>query len=156
MVLWPLGRDCDIIRQPWERRIRDIEDHSDTLSRNLTILATADLHYNIARSRRPTERLAAEVCRTEADALVLAGDTAAANPDALRACLRLFDGFAGLKLLVPGNHCLWCRPGEDSVTRYEDLLPTVATERGFVLLDHEPQILGRVGLVGSIGWYPVK
>ncbi len=117
------------------------------------ILATADLHYNIARSRRPTEALAERVGATEADALVLVGDTAAAEMGPWRDCLALFAGFGGVKLLVPGNHCLWCRGGEDSLTRYRQVIPAVAAEAGFIVLDHAPQVIGPVGLVGSIGWY---
>ncbi len=120
---------------------------------NLTICATADLHYNIRRSREPTEELARLACDTAADVLVLAGDTAGADLGALRDCLGLFDGFAGPKLLVPGNHCLWCAGGENSLTRYRHTLPAAAAEMGFVLLDHNPQICNGVGLVGSIGWY---
>jgi len=119
----------------------------------LTILATADLHYNIRRSRKPTERLAERVCATDADVLVLVGDTAGADLRPLRDCLGLFDGFGGLKLLVPGNHCLWCLGAEDSLTRYHTTLPQICEERGFVLLDHAPQVCRGVGLVGSIGWY---
>jgi len=117
------------------------------------ILATADLHYDIARSRRPTEALAARVCAAAADAVVLVGDTAGADTAPLADCLALFADFGGVKLLVPGNHCLWCRDGEDSLTRYRQVLPAVAAEAGFTVLDHAPQVIGAVGLVGSIGWY---
>ncbi|NLF32944.1 MAG: hypothetical protein GX591_18915 [Planctomycetes bacterium] len=119
----------------------------------LTILATADLHYNIGRSREPTEALARRVCATRADALVLAGDTAGADWEALRDCLTLFAPFRGRKLLVPGNHCLWCQGQEDSMTRYRQTLPAVAAEADFSVLDHEPVTIGRVGLAGSVGWY---
>lgn len=122
--------------------------------RAIDIVATADLHYDISRSRKPTEQIARDICRMDADALVLVGDSAGADLNILRDCLRLFDGFAGRKLFVPGNHCLW-RPDEreDSLARYERTVPAVAAEAGFVVLDHEPQIVGHVGLVGSIGWY---
>jgi len=119
----------------------------------LTILATADLHYNIRRSREPTEQLARRVCATDADVLVLVGDTAGADLRAMRDCLALFDRFDGLKLLVPGNHCLWCVGGEDSLTRYHTTLPNVCEAMGFAVLDHAPHVVKGVGLVGSIGWY---
>jgi predicted phosphohydrolase len=119
----------------------------------VTIVVTADLHYNIPRSREPARRLAADACGSGGDALVLVGDTAGADTAPLRDGLRLFADFPGRKLLVPGNHCLWCRDGEDSLQRYERVLPEVAAEEGFALLDHEPVVLGDVGLVGSIGWY---
>ncbi|MHC4561796.1 MAG: metallophosphoesterase family protein [Planctomycetota bacterium] len=119
----------------------------------MRILVTADLHYDITRSREPTERLARDALRIGGDCLVLVGDTAGVRLAALRDCLRLFAEFPGRKLLVPGNHCLWCYEGECSLERYQEVLPTVAGEEGFGLLDHEPVVIGGVGLVGSVGWY---
>ena len=119
----------------------------------MRILITADLHYDIARSRQPTEQLAQRAVATGGDALVLVGDTAGRDLGPLRDCLRLFEGFGGRKLLVPGNHCLWCAGQEDSIERYEKLLPVVADECGFAVLDHQPVVLGEVGLIGSVGWY---
>ncbi len=119
----------------------------------MRILITADLHYNIPRSRKPAEMLAQRVCETGGDVLVLAGDIAGADEAPLRECLRMFEAFSGQKFFVPGNHSLWCRPGENSMDRYERLLPKLAAEEGFCLLDHSPTVIGDVGLVGSIGWY---
>ncbi|MFW6062405.1 MAG: metallophosphoesterase [Planctomycetota bacterium] len=119
----------------------------------MKILVTADLHYNIGRSRQPAEQLARRVAGEGGDALVLVGDTAGADLRAMREALQLFADFPGRRLLVPGNHCLWCQPGQDSLERYERVLPELAAEEGFSLLDHEPVVLGGVGLVGSVGWY---
>ena len=120
----------------------------------MKILVTADLHYDIARSREGTESLARRVCRMQADALVLLGDSAGSDIGILAKCLKLFGSFAGRKFIVPGNHCLWCRDaGENSLNRYERILPEVAMQEGFAYLDHHPTVLGEVGLVGSIGWY---
>lgn len=129
----------------------------DYYNRAMKILITADLHYDIARSRRGTEDLARRACEAGGDAIVLAGDSAGADLEVLRGCLRLFADFPGRRLLVPGNHCLWCREGENSMDRYERLLPEVAGEEGFAVLDHQPVVLRderqSVLLVGSIGWY---
>jgi predicted phosphohydrolase len=119
----------------------------------MRILITADLHYDIARSRRPTRDLARRACRIGGDVLVLVGDSAGKDPGILTECLELFSAFRGRKLLVAGNHCLWCREGENSIWRHEQLLPAVAAESGFHMLDHQPVILARVALVGSVGWY---
>ncbi|MDD4061973.1 MAG: metallophosphoesterase [Kiritimatiellae bacterium] len=119
----------------------------------MKFLITADLHYDVRRSKKAAESLARRVCETSADALVLVGDTAGADLDVFRAGLGLFDGFAGKKLLVPGNHCLWCHGEETSIQRYETLLPAVAAEEGFAVLDHQPVQLGVTALVGSVGWY---
>ena len=119
----------------------------------MRVLVTADLHYDIARSRESARRVADQACTAGGDALVLVGDTAGADLGPLRECLALFERFAGRKLLVPGNHCLWCRQGEDSLHRYEHVLPEAASEAGFAVLDHSPVATGPVGLVGSVGWY---
>ena len=119
----------------------------------MRILITADLHYDIARSRKPARQLAERACAKGGDVLVLLGDTAGRDLDTFAEALRMFEAFKGRKLLVPGNHCLWCRPGEDSIERYEQLLPRLAEAEGFEVLDYKPVILGEVGLAGSIGWY---
>ena len=114
----------------------------------MRIVASSDLHYNIPRSRASAEDLAARVCALGGDVLVLVGDTAGADFGPFRDALRLFSGFRGLKFLVPGNHCLWSHRGGDSLHRYRTELPTLVAEEGFVLLDHNPQALGAVGLAG--------
>lgn len=119
----------------------------------MRILITADLHYDSPRSRQPAKDLAAEMLRTGGDALVLIGDCASAAHQNLRDCLAMFDSFPGRKFLVPGNHCLWCQAGEDSLQRYEKIVPALAEEEGFTVLDHSPAVLGDLGLVGSVGWY---
>ncbi len=119
----------------------------------MRVLITADLHYDIRRSREPAEQLARKVCRKGGDALVLVGDTAGADLRTLRECLELFAEFPGKRLMVMGNHCLWCQGGQSSMDRYERLVPATASQAGFEVLDHSPQTLGRSGLVGSVGWY---
>lgn len=119
----------------------------------MRILITADLHYDVVRSRHGAVEMARRVCGLGGDALVLVGDTAGRETSMLRECLRLFEGFSGRKFIVPGNHCLWCRPGESSLERYDRLIPREAGEEGFAVLDHEPAAMGAVGLAGSIGWY---
>ncbi len=119
----------------------------------MRIVATADLHYDIARSREPTLRLADEVCDLEADALLIVGDVAGRDPGLTLECLRLFDRFRGSKFFVAGNHDIWTDPGGDSLRRLEEELPNVCREADFQSLDAEPAVLGSVGIVGSIGWY---
>ncbi|MFW6133756.1 MAG: metallophosphoesterase [Planctomycetota bacterium] len=119
----------------------------------MRICITADLHYDIPRSGDGARRVADRACRTGGEALVLVGDTAGADTGPFRDALELFADFPGRRLLVAGNHCLWCRDDENSLDRYERILPAVADEAGFVVLDHAPQVIGEVGLVGSVGWY---
>lgn len=128
-------------------------DGRKTHNGQMRILVSSDLHYNIRRSKESAEDLAARACRMGGDALVLVGDTAGADLGPFREALRLFEGFAGLRALVPGNHCLWAYGGGDSIRRYRAELPALAAEEGFCLLDHDPRTLGAVGLAGSIGWY---
>ena len=80
----------------------------------MRILATADLHYDVWRSREPTRRLARELLAVGGDVLILAGDTAGRQIEDFRRCLELFADFSGPKLLVPGNHCVWVDGSADS------------------------------------------
>lgn len=118
----------------------------------MRILATADLHYDIARSVAPTERLAAEVRSTAADALLIVGDACGRDLGILRRCLALFDGFAGRTFFVAGNHDLWT-PDGDSYERYEHGIADVCREAGVWYLDAEPYVQDEIALVGSVGWY---
>lgn len=124
-----------------------------TLLCMLRILITSDLHYNIVRSQLPARRLARQAVRAGGDALVLVGDTAGVDLDVFAQALDLFEPFKGLKLMVPGNHCLWRSDGGSSMERYEQILPQLAQQHGFAMLDRQPVVLGDAGLVGSIGWY---
>ena len=119
----------------------------------LRVIATADLHYNIQRSRGPTEELAKKLVATSADVLILAGDSAGIDTRALAECLALFERFPGQKLLVPGNHCIWANAGQSSWDKYESILPRVAAEHGFDFLDQQPIIQEDVAFVGNMGWY---
>jgi predicted phosphohydrolase len=118
----------------------------------MRLIVTADLHYNIVRSMAPTRRLAAEVCKEAADALIIVGDTCGKDVSILGECLRLFDGFRGRRMLVAGNHDLWT-DGADSLVRYERELLEVCRECGVHYLDDGPLVLEGVGFVGSVGWY---
>jgi len=116
------------------------------------IVATADLHYEFEDYRPRVKALAEGVCALDADVLVLAGDTFAGEPRLLEACLRLFEGFRGEKLLVAGNHDLWA-PRGDSLLLYDRVIPEVAARCGFHDLDIAPRIVNGVGFVGTVGWY---
>ncbi|HOW70312.1 MAG TPA: metallophosphoesterase [Phycisphaerae bacterium] len=119
----------------------------------MRIVATADLHYDITRSREPTRLIAEEICGLEADALLVLGDVAGRDSGIVLEALRLFDRFRGRKFFVAGNHDIWTGPGGDSLDKLERELPAICRQAGFHPLDVEPAVLGHVGLVGSIGWY---
>lgn len=117
------------------------------------LLATADLHFGLYPAGDACAlELADFVGRSAADAFIIAGDLADADPGSFRACLDLFAGFKGLKLMVPGNHDLWSA-GVGTREKYRELLPSLAKEAGFKMLDLGPVTAGRVGFIGSIGWY---
>jgi predicted phosphohydrolase len=125
----------------------------------MRLLITADLHYDIPRSRPGVEDLARRAIAQGGDAIVLLGDSAGADIDEFRRCLDRFAAFEGRRLVVPGNHCLWvpmppdAQPADASLERYETTLPAAATDCGFEWLDDGPVVVGDVALVGSIGWY---
>ena len=119
----------------------------------MRILATADLHYDITRSREPARLIAEEIRGIDADALLVLGDVAGRDSGIVLEALRLFDGFKGRKFFVAGNHDIWTAPGGDSLDKLERELPEICRQAGFHDLDMEPAVLGGVGLVGSMGWY---
>jgi len=121
-------------------------------SYRMRILITADLHYNNPRSRRLADELIDEMRSAPADVLLLIGDTAASAGDDLERCLSRFEGFAGPKLFVAGNHELWTR-GEDSYRLWKEELPRRVKALGWRWLETEPFVAGGWGIVGSVGWY---
>ena len=98
------------------------------------------------------EALAERVCASDADVLLLAGDVGSGVIDDFPRCLALFSGFAGTRLLVPGNHDLWTNDG-DSEEIYRETLPALSAEAGFHMLDTGPFVTGRTAFIGNIGWY---
>jgi predicted phosphohydrolase len=117
------------------------------------IFITADLHYDVARSKGPTEAIAEEICRKGADILLIVGDCVSTDLAMLDRMLGLFDGFRGPKLLVAGNHELWTCGGADSLHRYEVELLEACRRCGVHYLDDAPFRADGVAFVGSVGWY---
>ncbi|MFO7957741.1 MAG: metallophosphoesterase [Candidatus Brocadiia bacterium] len=117
------------------------------------ILVTADLHFGLYTAGDECNLKLAEFVRhSDADVFALCGDVADADTDCFKACLDLFASFRGLKLLVPGNHDLWTA-GSDSAEKYRKVLPALAADCGFSMLDTGPEVAGRFGFIGNIGWY---
>lgn len=119
----------------------------------MRIIITSDLHYNIARSKGPTQAVAAEICKLGGDALVLVGDSASTDLSVLDEVFGLFEPFPGTRLAVAGNHELWTAGSGDSLHRHEKELAEVCSRNGVHYLDAGPFELGDVALVGSVGWY---
>lgn len=119
----------------------------------MRIIATSDLHYNVARSKAPCQALAKEICRRGGDLLILAGDSAGADLTQLDAVFALFDDFPGQRLAVAGNHELWTTGGADSMHRYQNELADACSRRGIHYLDNEPYLVDGLAVVGNIGWY---
>lgn len=115
-------------------------------------IATSDLHFEVPRSAGPARELAAEICRSRADALILAGDIAAATKPGLMAeSLALFAGFAGRKFLIAGNHDVWTVGGDADEVHAG--LGAVCRDAGFHFLDDGPAVVGDVGVAGNMGWF---
>lgn len=119
----------------------------------MRIIVTSDLHYNIARSKGPTEAVAEEICRSGGDVLILVGDSAGADLKQLEAVFALFEPFKGARLAVAGNHELWTNGQTDSLYRYENEIAAVCSRQGVHYLDAEPFIMDELAIVGNVGWY---
>jgi Icc-related predicted phosphoesterase len=117
----------------------------------MRLLATADLHYNQPKSRALADRLIEEMNAIEADVVLIVGDTASSDGEALEECLSRFQ-FRGPRLFVAGNHELWTHEA-NSYSIFTAELPKRVRELGWRWLQDEPFIDGDVAIVGSIGWY---
>ena len=119
----------------------------------MRLILTADLHFGKnATGDASAREMAREINSLGADALILAGDNAAFDPELFHDCFQLFADFPGRKLALCGNHDLWTRDG-DSHAIYEHVFATWAEETGFEYLEGAPVVIGGVGIAGSIGWY---
>ena len=117
------------------------------------LLVTADLHFGAyPQGDACVLDLADFVCSSAADVIILAGDVGDGNEGRFRACLDLFGSFGGPKLVVPGNHDVWTGPAGSEEKRRK-ILPAIASECGFAMLDSGPVTAGGVGFIGNIGWY---
>lgn len=120
----------------------------------MRLFVTADLHYNHRHSRPLAEDL---IDRMNAqfrpgDAVLVVGDTAAADGPELEQCLALFRT-SGPKLFLAGNHELWTRE-PDSHQLFMNELPRRVAAAGWHWLEGSPVMLaGGVAVAGSIGWY---
>ena len=122
----------------------------------LRLAVSADLHFDVARSRGPAEALAAEANATDADAVLLIGDTATADGHALETCLSLFRP-GRPRLFVPGNHELWTRQRpRDAERLLADELPARVRAAGWHWLPGDPFRAGESAVVGSLGWYDYR
>jgi predicted phosphodiesterase len=117
----------------------------------MRLLVTADLHFNHPRSRALAEDLINQMNAAGGDVLLLVGDTAHADGDALEQALSRF-AFRGPKLFVAGNHELWTK-GPDSYAIYTQALPQRLAALGWHWLETEPFVADDIAVIGSIGWY---
>ena len=121
------------------------------------LAVTADLHHDVPRSRPSAESLASNLLAADVDGLLLVGDTATSDGDALEQALSLF-GDAGdgrPRLFVPGNHELWSRQRR---VRADDLLkdelPRRVRAMGWHWLPTDPFTLPNGwAIIGNGGWY---
>lgn len=124
---------------------------------SLRLAITADLHWGHGPlGDQATRELAQFLYQQPPDLLILAGDIG--TREHFAECLALFADLPCPKGLVPGNHDIWV--GEDdprgnSLMVYEQLLPALSAEHGFLYLDQEPLLLkgSDLAIVGSMNWY---
>lgn len=125
----------------------------------MRLIVTSDLHYNVARSKAPTEALAREVCRVGGDCLLFVGDSASTDLAILEQVFALFESFKGPRLAVAGNHELWgglvrTEAGDhESIRRYEKDIAEACRRSGVHYLDESPFRMNGLSFVGNVGWY---
>ncbi|MEQ8221577.1 MAG: metallophosphoesterase [Candidatus Eremiobacterota bacterium] len=118
----------------------------------MKIIATCDLHYGLKKwGNDSTKEIAGNVINSDADVFIIAGDIGEGLQN-FQSCLELFKEFKGYKLIVPGNHDLWCKEGQ-SFQIYSEILKEICESNGFHYLDTGPFVMDNIGFVGNIGWY---
>jgi len=125
--------------------------HASSYNFIVKLIVTSDLHYNHLRSKPLAEDLIRQINGSDADVLLVIGDTAAWDTDAFEQCLSQIT-FDGPKLLTAGNHELWSLQ-KDSYQIYRELLPQRTRNLGWHWLEDDPFIFENFAIVGSVGWY---
>lgn len=117
----------------------------------MRLLITADLHYNHPKSKPVAEEVIDRMNAAGGDGVLVVGDTAVTEGDALERCLGRF-AIPGPRLFVAGNHELWLRGG-DSYALMQEELPRRVRAMGWQWLQDEPYVADGWAIVGSVGWY---
>jgi predicted phosphodiesterase len=117
----------------------------------MRLLVTADLHFNHRASRPIADELIGRMNQAGGDVLLVIGDTACGDGDALEHCLSQFQ-FRGPRLFIAGNHELWTN-SDDSYALFHETLPKRVRALGWHWLESEPFVADDVAIVGTIGWY---
>lgn len=129
----------------------------------LRIVVTGDLHYRPAR-REVFVEFAELLKAEEPDCLIILGDVG--HPVRLfQRALQLFADFPCPRLLIAGNHDVY-RGEHDSRVLWEDILPQITRDEGFIWLEDEIITLplagaetagaapaAELGICGTMGWY---
>ncbi len=119
------------------------------------VAITADLHHDVARSRDAAEVALRQLRDSDADALLLVGDTATSDGDALERALSHLPDDGRPQLFVPGNHELWSKKAKTPAdVLLRDELPRRVRNLGFHWLPGDPvRFEDGTAIVGTLGWY---
>ena len=117
----------------------------------MKIIAVSDIH--IPKNDAYMPDLIQKINSSDADVLLLGGDIAPANDQALENFLQSISGFKGVKMYISGNHDLWIVTEVSSKERLESVLPGIYKKYGAHSLEQQPIIYKGVGFAGNIGWY---
>lgn len=116
----------------------------------MRIVITSDLHY------RPAQRdlylqFAEQVCALEPDCFIIAGDIG--HPLRLyQRGLQLFRDLGCPRLVIAGNHDVY-RGEYGSRELWQEWLPRVSSDEGFIWLEDTTCVLNGVGICGTMAWY---
>ncbi|NWG22534.1 MAG: metallophosphoesterase [Chloroflexi bacterium] len=116
----------------------------------MRIIITADLHYRPA-SRDAYLAFAQQIHSRAPDCFIIAGDVG--HPLRLfQRGLQLFRDLPCPRAVIAGNHDVY-RGEYGSRTLWEEWLPRIAREEGFIWLEQDVLALGSLGICGTMAWY---
>lgn len=115
-------------------------------------IITSDLHYGITSPSRLLH-LKNLMLRHDPSVIILAGDIGEPAHN-FKSCLELFSDINCPVGVVIGNHDLYNTAGfNHSEELWNELLPGIVKECGFVWMESESITLGETSFIGSMAWY---
>lgn len=109
----------------------------------------SDIHLNISSEYPVLDTVGRIALENNADILVIAGDIEENYHKAIEAVATLNERYLRT-YYVPGNHDLWCVPGEDLTN---DDIYAIYAEDDNCLVDNSIRVNAETILIGDVGWY---
>lgn len=122
----------------------------------MRVIVTADTHYH-PHWADTLQNFVSEIASLQPDCFIVAGDLGN-SASGFEQMLILLERIDCPRLILTGNHDLWCippyiLPPPDSQQLWEEILPKLTRQHGAIWLEGENWIRNGLGICGTNGWY---